>query len=754
MTPDTPVDLSNCDREPIHIPGSIQPHAVLVVLEEPELYIRQISTNCLEKLGRPAGDLLGRPLSEVVRIAEVENLRRKILPKDLDDAPHYLPPLHAGGLGRTFEALVHRHDGVLILELEQWEDQETAVEAEIYGALKRSLVQLDRSSSVAEFCQQAAQHVKGFTGFDRVMVYRFAEDASGHVIAEARREDLESYLGLHYPAADIPKQARELFKRSQLRLNPDVRYEPVPLQPVLRTDNGSPLDMSYCVTRSMSPIHAEYLQNMGVDASMSLSIVVGDHLWGLFACHHYSPRYVAHTTRMACEFLAHMISLQVAGKEATEQQEYAARLSQEHHHLVAALDGSATLHEALSSENGAPSAIGGIEAEGAALVFNHEVHLRGVTPGEKTVRKLASQLTEATDDPVWATDRLGQIFPELADVAASASGVMAARLSRQTSSFLLWFRPEETQNVNWAGDPSKAVSVGPNGDRLTPRKSFALWEETVRGRSRPWLTCEKDAARMLRQSILEHFVRHTEELVRVNTDLEERNRQLDSFAYVASHDLKEPLRGISNYSQFLLEDCGEELSAEGHDYVRTMMRLTDRMEMLLDSLLHYSRVSRMEIQEFEVNLNEAVSDALEMLVRRVETSGMTLEIPRPLPTVRGDPERIGELFSNLISNAIKYNDKEKPKISITYDEATPEDPIVIHVRDNGIGIAPEHRNLIFQIFKRLHGRDQYGGGIGAGLTIVRKIIERHGGTIWVDSETGIGTTFSFTLPPSVPPHGT
>jgi signal transduction histidine kinase len=162
----------------------------------------------------------------------------------------------------------------------------------------------------------------------------------------------------------------------------------------------------------------------------------------------------------------------------------------------------------------------------------------------------------------------------------------------------------------------------------------------------------------------------------------------------------------------------------------------------------------MEIQEFEVNLNEAVSDALEMLVRRVETSGMTLEIPRPLPTVRGDPERIGELFSNLISNAIKYNDKEKPKISITYDEATPEDPIVIHVRDNGIGIAPEHRNLIFQIFKRLHGRDQYGGGIGAGLTIVRKIIERHGGTIWVDSETGIGTTFSFTLPPSVPPHGT
>lgn len=752
MTPDTPVDLTNCDREPIHIPGSIQPHAVIVVLEEPELYIRQISSNCLEKLGRSSSELLEKLLSEVVRVAEVENLRRKILPKDLDDAPYYLPPLHAGDNGRTFEAIVHRHDGVLILELEQWDDENTAVEAEIYGALKRSLVQLDRSSSVAEFCQQAAEHVKEFTGFDRVMVYRFAEDASGHIIAESRQPDLESYLGLHYPAADIPKQARELFKRSQLRLNPDVRYQPVPLHPVLRTDTGKPLDMSYCVTRSMSPIHAEYLQNMGVDASMSISIVVGDHLWGLIACHHYSPRYVAHSTRMACEFLAHMISLQVAGKEAAEQQEYAARLSREHHHMVAALDGAASLQEALSSGKPTSTTMGGVEAEGAALLFNHEVHLRGVTPGEKVVRKLASQLTEVTNDPVWTTDRLGQVFPEMAAEAAVASGVMAARLSRQTSSFLLWFRPEETQNVNWAGDPTKAVTLGPNGDRLTPRKSFALWEETVRGRSRPWLTCEIDAARMLRQSILEHFVRHTEELVRVNTDLEERNRQLDSFAYVASHDLKEPLRGISNYSQFLLEDCGEELTAEGHDYIRTMIRLTDRMEMLLDSLLHYSRVSRMEIQEFEVDLNEAVADALEVLVNRVESSGLTLDIPRPLPTVRGDAERIGELFSNLISNAIKYNDKEKPRISITFDEATPEDPIVIHVKDNGIGIAPEHRNLIFQIFKRLHGRDQFGGGIGAGLTIVRKIVERHGGTIWVESETGIGTTFSFTLPPPAAPH--
>ncbi len=293
--------------------------------------------------------------------------------------------------------------------------------------------------------------------------------------------------------------------------------------------------------------------------------------------------------------------------------------------------------------------------------------------------------------------------------------------------------------------------MGPHGDRLTPRKSFSLWQETVKGRSRPWLTCEYHAARQLRQAILEHFVRHTEQLVRLNADLQERNSQLDAFAYVASHDLKEPLRGIRNYSQFLMEDFGDDLADEAKGYNRTVMRLADRMEMLLDSLLHYSRLSRLEIPKSSVDLNECVADALEFLVSRVQESGLRTTIPRPLPTVLGDSDRLCELFTNLVSNAIKYNDKPVPEVVITFETSADGATCEIQVRDNGIGIAPEHRNIVFQIFKRLHGRNDYGGGIGAGLTIVRKIVERHGGNIWIDSILGFSTTFSFTLP-VVSPH--
>lgn len=744
------VDLTNCDREPIHIPGSIQSHAIILVLEEPSLRVMQASANAPERLGLPLEEILKGSLHSLVGEADLAYLQEHVLSKKLEAAPHYLPPLRIVPSGLVFEALVHRYQGVLILELELWPDQGSMVHEEVYVSLKHTLNQLQGTNSVVEFCQRASEHVRHFTGFDRIMVYRFADDASGHVIAESKREDLSSYLGLHYPASDIPKQARALFVKSQLRLNPDVRYQPVGLVPALRPDTGAPLDMSYCVSRSMSPIHAEYLQNMGVGASMSISIVIADELWGLFACHHYSPRYVSHTTRMACEFLAHMLSLQVSNKENDEQHEYKLRLHQEHRVLADAMAMHAEFHPVLIQSPGQTFA--GIEAGGSALLLNDTVYLRGDTPDEQDVHALALLLAEKVEPAVWSTDHLGRHFPGWAGQASVASGVLAARLSRQAPAYLLWFRPEEKQTMNWAGDPTKAVETGPHGDRLTPRKSFELWEEEVRGKSRPWLTCETDAARILRQTILETEVRRAEQLVRLNSELDERNRQLDSFAYVASHDLKEPLRGISNYSNFLLEDFADQLDEQGISYLRTMMRLTERMETLLDSLLYYSRLSRGEILGRRVDMNTIVQDAQDLLIARIQESGARITVPRPLPEVYGDADRLSEVISNLISNAIKYNDKPQAEIEIGWQAGELDSPPVFFVRDNGIGIAEEHRQLVFQIFKRLHGREEYGGGVGAGLTIVQKIIERHGGRIWLDSKSGSGTTFYFTLEqdPNVP----
>lgn len=737
------VDLTNCDREPIHIPGSIQPHAAIFVLEDPTLKILQVSANVSSQVGFTVDELLGQALGDLIEPSALAYLQTQVLSKQLEASPHYLPPFKIGQGREPFEALIHRHQGVLILELETWPDKTSTVPEEVYVSLKHTLNQLQGTTSVVEFCQRAAEHVKLFTGFDRVMVYRFADDASGHVIAEARREDLESYLGLHYPASDIPKQARILFVKSQLRLNPDVTYKPVALVPPLRPDQEMPLDMSYCVSRSMSPIHAEYLQNMGVAASMSISIVIGEELWGLFACHHYSPRYVPHTVRMACEFLAHMLSLQVSNKESEEQHEYKLRLNQQHRLLADAMAMNTDFHVVLNQSKG--DTFAGIEADGSALILNDTVFLRGKTPDESAVKSLALLLAESVESSVWCTDHLGRVFPTWTGRGDQASGVLSARLSRHSPAYLLWFRTEELQTVKWAGDPTKPVETGPHGDRLTPRKSFQLWQEEVSGKSRPWLTCEIDAAKVLRQTILESEVRRAEQLARLNAELDEKNRQLDSFAYVASHDLKEPLRGISNFSNFLLEDCAEQLDEQGVTYLRTMMRLTTRMESLLDSLLYYSRLSRTELQAQKVDVNVALRDAQEMLVARIQESGVEIKVSRPLPHVYGDVDRISEMLANLISNAIKYNDKDKAVIEIGWQEGDLNEGPVFYVKDNGIGIAKEHQQIVFQIFKRLHGREEYGGGVGAGLTIVRKIIERHGGRIWLESRQGYGTTFYFTL---------
>ena len=239
-----------------------------------------------------------------------------------------------------------------------------------------------------------------------------------------------------------------------------------------------------------------------------------------------------------------------------------------------------------------------------------------------------------------------------------------------------------------------------------------------------------------------------EELAQLNEELTRSNIELDSFAYVASHDLKEPLRGLHNYAHFLIEDYSDKLDNAGKDKLLTLVRLTQRMESLIDSLLHYSRVGRAELTWVDVDLNVVLADVVTLLEPRLRESGVTLQIAQPLPQVRADQARVQEVFSNLITNAIKYNDAPQKWVEIgsaPLPGAGDTDSFVFYVRDNGIGVPEEHQETIFRIFKRLHGRDEYGGGVGAGLTIAKKIVERHGGAIWLTSQPGSGSTFWFTL---------
>ncbi len=753
----TPSDLSltNCDREPIHIPSAIQAHGVLLTVCVADFTILQISQNSEAFLGRKPDAFLGHPLSVLIDEEQVEIIRG-CLDGEFENVNPLRLSISVKTKPQSFEGIVHRADGVIVLELERTVEQQTVNFFDFYKFVKAPIGRLQQTQTLTELSQQAVTEIRNITGFDRVMLYRFNQDASGHVIAESTGEELESFLGLRYPATDIPKQAKELYRLNLLRIIPDASYESVSLEPTLNPKTGAPLDMSMSVLRSVSPIHLEYLENMGVCASMSISLLRDHQLWGLIACHHNSPKRLSYETRTICEFLGQAISFELGSKADAEDLDYQIKLQAVNSRFVGTIAGFKTPLDGFSHN---PNEL--IDLVGASGVFFCEGDSAvafGETPPEEAIADLLEWINgKIGEEAIYSTDSLSVSYPEFAPYKDVASGLLALRISRAQQIYLLWFRPEVVHIISWGGEPNKPVEVNADGTlTMSPRKSFELWKETVRLKSLPWKACEINSALELRSSIIGIVLKKADELALLNTELERSNIELDSFAYVASHDLKEPLRGIHNYSTFLIEDYGDQLGEDGTHKLATLMRLTQRMEDLINSLLHYSRLGRAELLLQPVDLNEVIENVLDV-IKISQPEPVDFRIPRPLPTVQCDRTQFSELFTNLISNAIKYNTKEKKWIEIGYflpkeiEHQMPEalnlssDQTVFFVTDNGIGIRDKHLENIFKIFKRLHGAGQYGGGTGAGLTIAKKIVERHGGSIAVESIFGEGSTFYFTL---------
>ncbi|WP_223257429.1 ATP-binding protein [Phormidesmis priestleyi] len=559
-------------------------------------------------------------------------------------------------------------------------------------------------------------------------------------------------LGLRYPSSDIPQQARHLYTLNWLRLIPDVSYQPVALTPTNNPVTQQPLDLSLSVLRSVSPLHLEYLQNMGVTASMSISLMQDQKLWGLIACHHLSPKYVSYNIRTVCEFIGQVMSAELANKVTNEDTAYKVQLKTLQAQFIEALSQTEYFLDGMVQLE--PELLQLVNATGAVICSASQCICVGETPAEADVRALLNWMKPHFHQSLFETRSLSQNYPAAESFKAIASGVLALEISKVHHNYILWFRPEVVQTVNWGGNPNKPVEVlADNSLRMSPRRSFDLWQETVRASALPWKPCEIEAVIELRSLLVGVVLRQADELALMNFELQRSNEELDSFAYIASHDLKEPLRGIHNYANFLMEDYATALDGDGVAKLQTMVRLTQRMEDLINSLLHFSRLGRAELMRQTVNLDELVHQTIATLTIARPQNEVEFRIPRFLPEVKCDRAQVNELFTNLISNAIKYNNKAEKWIEIGYlagqegeiAGAGNVSPITFYVGDNGIGIPPEHLDKIFQIFRRLHGRDDFGGGTGAGLTIARKIAERHGGRIWVKSIPAEGSTFYFTL---------
>lgn len=747
------LDLTTCEREPIHIPGRIQPHGVLLALEEPTLTIRQLSQNSFSHLGLPPEQLLNQPFDCLLAPSECAAIKES-LRNSTTGAPNFLPlALSIQGQRRHFDAIIHRHDGLLIVELENSrpieinEKPHTNAEDLYLGMMRRVMAHLQAANTLHEACIVLVQEVRSFTGFDRVMIYKFHEDDHGEVIAEAMASGQEAFLGLHYPASDIPPQARRLYTLNWLRAIIDAHYTPVDLVPTLNPLTNAPLDLSYSVLRSVSPVHLQYMHNMGVASSMSISLLHDGRLWGLIACHHRTPKYLPYQVRLTCELLGVMMSVQLVMKEFTED-----AIDERHRHQV----NTRLLHavvedgliEGLTADTQDFLAL--TDAEGAAILFDNNCKLVGQTPTLAEVKALVSWLQQqATEDapatPIFFTDSLPTLYPPALAYKAQACGLLAITLAKAQGDYILFFRPEVLQTINWSGNPHKPVEAGENGVAiLTPRKSFALWQEMVDGKALPWKPSQRALALELRSALIVFIIERAQQMAQINQELQRRNNELDAFAYVASHDLKEPLRGINSYAYYLNENYQAKLDDEAKSRLQGLMRLTKRMDDLLDSLLHFSRVGRTEMQTEAVDLNEVLAEALEMINARREETGGIIRIAQTLPTVHCDRVRVREVFTNLLSNGLKYNNKAERWVEVGYQQPA-SGPLQFYVRDNGIGIKARYHEQIFQMFKRLHSREEYGGGTGAGLTITKKIIERHGGKIWVESTFGEGSTFYFTL---------
>ncbi len=732
------VNLTNCAKEQIHIPSSIQSYGALIIVDRKSLQVVQASINVQDIIGYKYSDLLNSHLNKILSNSNIQSIHN-CLDKDF----YSINPLKIDINNQTLNLIIHENNNFIYLEFEPIDEQYNHDLFTFYKMTKQVIEDMQHSTNFQELSEVIVKNIRELTKFDRVMVYRFDEDGSGHVIAEAKKEEINSFYGLRYPATDIPQPARKLYILNYIRLIDNVERKGVYLPPHPQTN--VPFDLSYCNLRSISPIHVEYLNNMGVKASMSISIIQDHKLWGLIACHHYQPKYISYEVRSACEFLGKVMSLNLIAKADREDLKYKMQIKANLSGLFKHISQKVDIMENLIDNTDLLKSI--VDSSGLAICIQDQITIYGQTPEQNQIHDLVSWLKDNHDRNLFYTDNLSHIYPPAAAFKTLASGIIILYLSRIENSYIIWFRPEVAQTIKWAGNPNKEVKVEADGTlTLSPRKSFEIWRETVTGKSLPWLDYEIQQVQELRNLLVDILFKKSTELVELNLELQKSNDELDSFAYIASHDLKEPLRGIYNYSYLLIEDYEHILDTEGSRKLNTLMSLTKKMEKLIDALLHYSRLGRQELVVQDVDIEAIISQDIALILEISQQEKLDIRIPRKIPIFLADKILVEEVFMNLITNGFKYNNQAEKWIELGY-LINPQlsSQLIFYVKDNGIGIQQHHQEIIFRIFKRLHGEKKFGGGTGAGLTIVKKIIERHGGKIWVESNYGEGTTFYFTL---------
>jgi light-regulated signal transduction histidine kinase (bacteriophytochrome) len=738
--------IDNCAHEPIHIPGSIQPHGLLLAISPDSGVIRYCSANTGRYLDKQPADVLGQPLAAILPLLS-EKLNA--LAGESQSPFH---PIHAGDL----QATVHTSGEFHILSIEKHLHSENDPDY-AFDQTRGFIGAIERSKSLKDLCQNIAVETARITGFDRVMIYRFDKEYNGEVFAECRREDLPPYLELHYPHTDIPAQARELYLRNLLRLIPDVGYEPVPLLTVAE-DHVQQLDLGDVGLRSVSPIHIQYLKNMGVGASMSVSIIMEGKLWGLITCHHGQPLYLSMQQQKAALLQGHFLSSQIRVQQVAE--EHAVNVNVEAH-LQQLLNRIETDEELEQQFDAFTSLLPVTNATGVVVLYEGRLYEKGLVPAREKVLAFIRWAADNVRSSLFSTNCLSRRYPDSAMIRYG-SGVIFHAMGKPTDSCVIWFREELERTVKWAGRPDTALQNNAAGKPLTPRRSFEIWKEHVKQQSAEWRVSEINAAIRFATSLQNHLhlthLRNEEHRLRVlNERLQQANQELSNINWITSHDLQEPLRKIQLMSSRIVYEGGEQLSDGIQLHIEKIRKSASRMQHLVDDILSYSMTNNRNNTFTLGDLNPILDAVRSELGDELEEKKVLLSIQVLPSAVRIVPHQIQQLFTNLISNAIKFSQPGLPlaiyincqveKGRDILEVALPADKsyYCIRVSDNGIGFEPRYNEKIFDIFYKLHDRETY-QGTGVGLAICKKILENHEGAITAAGEAGSGATFRVYLP--------
>ncbi|UZT97925.1 ATP-binding protein [Chryseobacterium fluminis] len=726
--------LDLCSREPIHIPGFIQSHGYLVILN-PELNIIYCSDNLYQLHDHLPQELCGMPVLSINILfdkGENDNFIHDFI--KLSWQGRYFKPLNPYVVmieGQNYNMVISLSGENYILDFEPELSDLYSDPQNLIGA---SLSQMLADKNINAILANTVTQIKNIIGYDRIMIYKFHEDGHGEVVAEEKEEMFDTWLGLHYPASDIPKQARELYIKNLIRLIADVNQTPISISGI----ENIPADLTNSTLRAVSPVHIRYLKNMGVSSSFSVSIVVDDQLWGLIACHNYTPRFINYRQRETAKLIGQVLSSCVGLRSQEKIQKESMELQVAVMEVTRNLLSSSKIESFI--EDSADVILPCYKASGIAFIFEGKVYASGNVPDDDRIMKIGAFLENSQQDVIVSTDCKSD-FPNIDMCSSNFAGLLACRLTADLKDCLILFRTEISLTVRWAGDPAKIVHYDKTGQPfISPRNSFEQWSQEVQGRAEDWSENEKRTLLEIRDEINFAIGRKISELRILNEKLRDAYAELDTFAYTVSHDLKTPLTAIKAFAELIGRKTSE------MDILRMSDKIvdnSDRLHQMITTVLEYSKVGQQYIKKQTIDMTLLIDEIKGQLIINPINEKLQLNV-FSTPDIEGDPVLIFQVFLNVIENAVKYSHlTEAPKVSVKGYAQNNE--IVYEITDNGIGMNEEQQSKIFGLFSRANNVSEFEGS-GVGLATVKKIMNRHDATINVKSVERQGSNFILKFP--------